>query len=530
MSDRGSDATELAPDFDPLPVRAGAAALGAIVLIAAGSVYYFYTRGLSNLYGDGLAHVEGARRLFDSRTPGYSEIGSTWLPLFHLLASPLAQNQFLWKTGLAGSLISAASFIVTAWVLFRLSWRMNRNLPAATLSLAIFILCPSMMFLASTPLTEPLALMWAVLVVYALFRFQQSGGRYALIGGAVAAFLGTLTRYDGWFLLPFAATFVLLARNDAWRVRFRNAVTFSLIGGAGPVLWFAHNAYRFGNPLDFYYGPNSAKAIYAHQLATTAFRYPTDGSLVVSARYYLADLILLVGVWPLELAILGLLVWMLDIPRRASRAAALLLLVPFVFYVQSMAHAAIPIYVPTLFPFTYYNLRYGIEMLPAVAIFAGLALSSRLTPRSRAVLLTVFLCAVLFQGLDLLSNGVRNLAVVQESIQNNPCKSNGQQALIKYFSDHYDGRTILVASGKWPCLMPTLGIPFANTLSEPDVETWERLRRTIPPEVGWIIRGSDDSVDELMRAYPGAFGDFDLVEQDEFPGESSVTIYRRRRR
>src|SRR5579862_8912964 len=100
MSDRGANATELAPESGHLPVRAGASVAVALILVTAGSLYYFYSRGLTNLYGDGLAHVEGARRLFDSRTPGYAEIGSTWLPLFQILASPLAQNAFLWKTGM----------------------------------------------------------------------------------------------------------------------------------------------------------------------------------------------------------------------------------------------------------------------------------------------------------------------------------------------------------------------------------------------------------------------------------------------
>lgn len=530
MSDHGTDSTELAPESDPVPVRASVAVLGVIILVAAGSVYYFYAHGLSNLYGDGIAHVEGARRLWDSRSPGYSEIGSTWLPLFHILASPLAQNSFLWRTGLAGSLISSAAFIITAWFLFRLSLEMNQNLEAAAVSLAAVMLCPSMLFLASTPLTEPLALMWTVLVIYTLFHFQSSGSHYALVRAAVSAFFGTLTRYDGWFLLPFAAAFVLLAREETWRNRIRDTLIFSLIAGAGPLLWFMHNAHRFGNPFDFYNGPNSAKAIYAHQLATTAFRYPTDGSLLISARYYLADLTLVAGVWPLELAILGLLVWLLDVPRRTSRAAALLFLVPFIFYVQSMSHAAIPIYVPTLFPFTYYNLRYGIEMLPAIAIFPSFVFSSRLTRRGRTVLLGIVFCVLLFQGVDLLSNGAKNLAVIQESIQNNPCKSERQQALITYFRDHYDGQTILVASGKWPCVMPTLDIPFANTLSEPDDKSWNQLRRAIPNEVGWIIRGNGDSVDEMMRAYPGVFRDFDLVQQDRIAGEGSVEIYRRRPR
>jgi hypothetical protein len=527
MSERGSDATEFAAEPEKLSVRAGAAVIAAILSVTLGSLYFFYSRGLSNLYGDGLAHVEGARRLFDSLTPGYLEIGSAWLPLFHILASPFAHNTFLWKTGLAGSLISAAAFVVTAWFLFRLSLGMNRNLGAAILSLAVFLLCPSMEYLASTPLTEPLAMMWGVLVVYGLYRYQQCGRMLPLAGAATAAFFGTLTRYDGWYLLPFAAAFVFWARSETWRVRFWHVTLFSLISGAGPVLWFLHNAYRYGNVLDFYNGPHSAKAFYAHQLATTAFRYPTDGSFLISARYYLADLTLVIGVWPLALALLGVLAWTIDAHERARRGAALLFLVPFVFYVQSMAHAAIPIYVPSLYPFTYYNLRYGIEMLPAVAIFPSFLLSARLAPRARTVLLALLLGTIVGQAVTLFSNGARSVAVVQEGILNNPCRSKRQQTLIGFFRSHYDGQSILVAAGKWSCMMPELGIPFGKTLSETNLPPWKQLPDGPPSWVGWIIRGNDDVVDELMRAYPSAFNDYDLEERDQFPGEGSLEIYRR---
>jgi len=54
--------------------------------------------------------------------------------------------------------------------------------------------------------------------------------------------------------------------------------------------------------------------------------------------------------------------------------------------------------------------------------------------------------------------------------------------------------------------------------------------RTEPEKwVEWIIRGSGDSVDDLMGAYPAAFKDFEIVEQGEFPGEGDFRIYRRRR-
>lgn len=76
----------------PEPWRIPASAHGAVAIlilaVTSASLHFFYTHGLSNLYGDGLAHVEGARRIFDSLTPGYAEIGSVWLPLYHLICSP----------------------------------------------------------------------------------------------------------------------------------------------------------------------------------------------------------------------------------------------------------------------------------------------------------------------------------------------------------------------------------------------------------------------------------------------------------
>jgi len=504
--------------------------LTGIIVIAAAQLCFFYASGLTQIYGDAVAHMEGARRLTDSLTPGYWEIGSAWLPLFHILAAPLALNKFLWSSGLAGSLVSAASYSITAWFLFRLSLGMNRNLAAGAVALAAFLFCPTMAYLGSVPLTEALTLMWAVLTVYALFRFQEEGRLRAVIAAGIAAFFGTLTRYDGWYLLPFAAVFAFFASGESWRSRFRHAAVFSAIAGAGPVLWLIHNAARFGNAIEFYNGPYSAKAVYAHQLATTGFRYPTDGSVLISARYYLADLLLVIGFWPLALAVLGLMVWAADRSERARRSAALLLLVPFVFYVQSMAHAAVPIYIPPLFPFTYYNLRYGVEMLPAVAVFPSFLLSSRFPAVARAVLLALVLCAILGQDVSFLTRGAADLPVVQEGIHNNPCRSRKQQAAIEFLRGRYDGRMMVAAAGKWPCLMPALGIPFRQTISETNRKYWKQLRYGPDPAVGWIVRGDGDVVDDLMRAYPQAFRGFDLLEHEQIPGEGSVAIYRRHRR
>lgn len=504
-----------------------AALVWAIILaVDLGGLYFFESRGLSDLYGDAIAHVEGARRLFDSLTPGYREIGTVWLPLFHLLAAPLAINTTLWRTGLAGSLISATAFAFTAWFVFILASEMNRNFAAGILALAGLLLCVSLLYLASAPMTEVLAMLWAVLVVFFLFRFQQSGSKGALVGASVAAFLGTLTRYDGWYLLPFAALFVLLGRSRAWKDRLRQTLLFAVIAGCGPVLWLAHNAYRFHNPLEFYEGPGSAKAIYAHQLVTTGFRYPTDGSLWISAHYYVQDLRLVIGPWSMMLAVLGVMVWILEKEERRQRSAALLLLVPLPFYFESLAFSGVALYVPTLFPHTYYNLRYGLEMAPALAVLPSFLLSGRLTAAKRLVLLGVFIVILAGQWIGATWAGARKIPVVTEAILNTPCRADAQHDVIRFLQARYAGGDLLLAAKEWPCVMPQVGIPYHDTVT-PMSQTFRRQPDERMKNIQWIVLERGDEVDQLMRKLPKLFADFDLVDFQSLSHGSYVKIFRR---
>ena len=520
---------------DPLITRSSLIAAFIILIVCTASLFFFYSRGVTNLYGDAIAHMEGARRLTDSITPGLDEIGSAWLPLYHILVAPLAMNDHLWRTGLAGSLVSIGAFAVAAWFVFRLGLELNSNLAAGWIALVGFLACSNMLYVACTPLTESLCVMWAVLLVWALFRFQQDGGWHTLIVAGFAGFLGALTRYDGWYLLPFAGLFLIFARPRPWRRRLLEAALFGAIAAAGPVLWILHNLLRFGNALEFYNGPYSAVAIYNHQLASTGFRYPTDGSYLLSARYYLEDLKLVIGVASLELALLGLVAWAAEARLRARRSAALLFLVPLVFYVQSMAHASVPIYVPTLFPHTYYNLRYGLEMLPAAAIFPSFLASARLPSPTRTGLASGIIALLTLQFGFSIRKGADQIGIVRESLLNTPCHSRVEEGLTGLLKRSYAGGMILMATGKFPCVLPDLGIPYRDTVSEMNPRYWRLLplgpdswQSTAPlASLQWIVRMDGDPVDKMMRAHPEAFREFSLIESYHFSGEDPVRVYRR---
>ena len=83
------------------------------------SLYYFQHGDLL-LYGDAVAHINIARRVFDSRTPGLLQLGTVWLPLPHLLMIPFLISDAVWQTGVGGSIPSMIAYVLGAAGIFRL--------------------------------------------------------------------------------------------------------------------------------------------------------------------------------------------------------------------------------------------------------------------------------------------------------------------------------------------------------------------------------------------------------------------------
>ena len=192
-------------------------------------------------YGDAEAHLNIARRILDSRTPGYDQIGSVWLPLPHVLTMLLARNDALWRTALAGSIVSGIAFVLAGAFLFRTARRVFNGKAGSIAAIAatvVFATNPNLLYLQSTAMNEPVFMAALLAGLYFTVRFHDTQSWMAVCGAGLAALCGTLTRYDGWFLIPFVTLFVLIA---AKRQRVAKAALFAAIASMGPLYWFGHN-------------------------------------------------------------------------------------------------------------------------------------------------------------------------------------------------------------------------------------------------------------------------------------------------
>src|ERR1700736_3816825 len=90
------------------------------ICVSVFSFLFYFQRGDVLLYGDAVAHINIARRVFDSKTPGLLQLGTVWLPLPHLLMIPFLLSGEMWRRGVGGSIPSMAAYVFGVIGMFRL--------------------------------------------------------------------------------------------------------------------------------------------------------------------------------------------------------------------------------------------------------------------------------------------------------------------------------------------------------------------------------------------------------------------------
>ena len=340
------------------------------------------------------------------------------------------------------------------------------------------------------------------------------------------------TRYDGWVYAAVAwlfATWSLLAGRRRWSWRGPEAgawVLFTALLIAAPSLWLAYNAKQFGDPLDFVRGPYSARAIEARTTPPGSAPHPGVHNLRVSALYFLKAAQL--GAAPLALG--RLLCWLsaagtlaaLWSFRRRQIWPVLLLWLPLPFYAYAVAYGSVPIFIPIWRPFSWYNTRYGMELLPAFALFAGCLiplLLSRLPKWRRYALLASFVLVVANSVALLRSRPL----VFQEAVANSRSRVAFESALAKALLDIPGDGLILMRVSADVGAVQQAAIPLHRIVNEGDYLTWQRALEDPARSVSTVVAFDGDIVSQAVQRHPAGL---QLSKVICSSGEPCARIYR----
>ncbi len=524
-------------------------ALAACVSVLA-FLYYFY-HGQILLYGDAEGHINIARRVFDSRTPGLLQLGTVWLPLPHLLIMPFLTSDWAWRTAVGGSIPSMIAYVLSGLGIFRLVRSSLGNSAeegakfAAWFALLVFAGNPSLIYLQATAMTEPLYLALFIWAAVHLMEFAKAVQNQEFLQAQRSLFWCslclagcTLTRYDGWIAMAAASVAVLVlafrARRDPDAFSLRKPILrFLFVCAAGPVLWLTYNATVYRNPLEFANGPYSAKAIERRIVQPP---HPGTGDPFAAELYFmhavemnLAASMPVAKLWLLLAAAGTLLVTF----GRDFSWLLLILWMPLPFYAFSIAYGGVPVFVPEWWPFGQYNLRYGLQLLPAVAVFSAVAMNWMLSVihssgARKALALTVtgfwlWGAVVAWPSPASLLEATRNMqgrVMLQERVA---------QELLRLPPNS----SILMALRDFPGAPQRAGVPLRRLIDENDQRLWKRpydpeglwqqALRNPPQFVDYAVGFAGDPVDAAAEQHH-----LSVIFSVEIAGQPRATIYRSR--
>jgi len=241
-----------------------------------------------------------------------------------------------------------------------------------------------------------------VVAIYYAIRTAQTRHALDLVKCAAAVAAGTLIRYDDWALaiavLPMVALIAWRALPAATRSAQSHAaappasarslpleqpeparrrsyamaeswtILFALLAFAGCAGWVIYNWVIFHDPLlSFFYGQSS----HTYYGGAAAAEVPARHHAMLALEMYGLTAAKTAGWALIPVAVLGLLAFVWRHRLRNSTLPTYLVLVPFAFYWLVLFLGINTESLPQFGQGPYYNTRFGLAIIPAVALFCA---------------------------------------------------------------------------------------------------------------------------------------------------------------
>ena len=444
-----------------------AAILGTIAAV------HYHHLGLTLSHYDARGHLIVARRIVDSITPGWQQIGAVWLPLPHLLNAVPVQIDAFYRTGASAVAISVLSFAIAtaaiAWIVLLLT----ESTPAAVAASAVFALNPNVVYLQATPMTEPLLLALTTLGVALLIVWAKAGddaganaGNEArpVIPGVILA-LACLTRYEAWpvtYAALAGAFWVRWRRGDASMATVRRVASVGIYPTAAILAFAVFSRVVVGKwfvSSDFFVPENNALG-----LPIVAIN-----EIVWGARALSGHLVIVLGV----AGCAALLVAGLCIRRHASALVALSLgataAVPWVAFTDGH-------------PF---RIRYMVPLIAIEAVAAGALVCVVRRPAFRTVLAMVVIALAVYELHPLDARAPMVVEAQWDRVNVEP-----RRAVTSCLKARYRGESVMASMGSLGHYMQETsrdGFNLRDFLHEGNGDIWLAALNTPRVYAGWLM-------------------------------------------
>ncbi|HEV2714723.1 MAG TPA: hypothetical protein VGU64_05620, partial [Terriglobales bacterium] len=153
---------------------------------------------------------------------------------------------------------------------------------------------------------------------------------------------------------------------------------------------------------------------------------------------------------------------------------ALLLWMPLPFYMLSIAYGGVPICLPVWWPGSHYNVRYGLELLPAFAVFVPLAVIFVMKVARTRNLQLVAAIALLGFMLASYASIWRDPICLHEAWANSRTRIALERELAAYLMALPPDSALLMYLGDHVGALQDAGIPLRRVINEGNHRVWKQ--------------------------------------------------------
>jgi hypothetical protein len=177
------------------------------------------------------------------------------------------------------------------------------------------------------------------------------------------------------------------------------------------------------------------------------------------------------------------------------------------FYSYSVAYGSVPIFIPLWWPHSWYNTRYGMELLPAFALLIAMLVAwifdvaNKRVPRAAQWILPAVLLLIVINSAALAR---ATPLVLQEAIANSRTRIPFEQAISRSLGPiaRRSSGPILMYTSEHIGALQRAGIPLKRTINEGDYYQWGGALRDPAASALLVVAIDGDAVEKAVKEHP----------------------------
>jgi hypothetical protein len=289
----------------------------------------------------------------------------------------------------------------------------------------------------------------------------------------------------------------------------------------------------FGDWLDFARGPYSAKAIEIRTASPGAGPpHPGWHNPWVSLIFFVkaSEMGAAAAAWGNKLLVLSILgtAWACLTTHRRAFLWALFLWLPIPFYTYAVAYGSVPIFLPVWWPHSWYNTRYGMELLPAFALGLGIVAQCILAavrefkpPWTKYAVILLF-AVVAWNAWKVLRERPLTYVEGTKNIDSRRPFEEQIPPVLRTLLAKRPGGLVLMETSVFPQIVALTGIRLRQTINESDREMYDNALAAPCTHAAVVLAFDGDEIDHAVKAHPAGLT---VVRRFSAPSQPTGTIY-----